>query len=210
MSSKGGRRLIAVEPNVQSDGQLMERIAQGDCAAFENLTGRHGNAIRLMLEGILRDPATVEDVFQETLLRLWSRAAQWDGRGSPRGWLHRVATNLALNHLRTVSRRREDPLPGHAGEQGPEHDDGSPDWLVDRSSPGPGARAELAEQWERLSQLTEGLSPDKRAVFRMVRQQEMDIAATAEALGIPEGTVRSRLHYATAQIRRKWHESETL
>ena len=65
-----------------------------------------------------------DDLTQETFLRVWTRSEQWDGRGSFTGWLYRIATNLALNHLRSVKRRRQRPL-----ELPAEPDDDDDDWV---------------------------------------------------------------------------------
>ena len=59
---------------------------------------------------LVRDEPAAEDLLQETFLRVWTRAGQWNGQGTFKGWLFRIATNLALNHLRTRRRRPEQPL----------------------------------------------------------------------------------------------------
>ena len=51
-----------------------------------------------------------QDLVQEVFLRVWTRAEQWQGKGTFAGWLNRMAMNLALNHLRSIRRRRERPL----------------------------------------------------------------------------------------------------
>ena len=59
---------------------------------------------------IVREPAATEDLVQEVFLRVWTRAEQWQGSGTVKGWLYRIATNLSLNHLRSVKRRPQQPL----------------------------------------------------------------------------------------------------
>src|SRR5918911_756040 len=93
-----------------ADRELLERIARRDACAFEVLFERHRETVRRRLGAIVRDEAAAEDLSQEVFLRVWTRAEQWDGRGAARAWLLRVATHLALNHLRSVRRRREEPL----------------------------------------------------------------------------------------------------
>ena len=64
------------------------------------------------------------------------------------------------------------------------------------------------EELDRLAGLVRDLPQDKQQVLRMVHESGMGIAEVAEALGIPEGTVKSRLHYAARMIQRRWNDSE--
>src|SRR5262245_30078588 len=93
-----------------SDRELMLGVGARDAGAFEELCARYGEPLRRHLQRMLRDADAAEDLLQETLLRVWTHAGQWDGRGAPRAWLFRVATNLALNHVRALRRRPQQPL----------------------------------------------------------------------------------------------------
>jgi RNA polymerase sigma-70 factor (ECF subfamily) len=156
---------------------------------------------------IVHSEAAARDVVQETFLRVWTRADQWHGDGPFRAWLYRIATNLALNYVRTVQRRRELPL-----EIPPDVDDENdagnrvPAWMVDAGSLGPEAAAEQAEERARCRQLVGRLSEEKRRVFRLVYELDMSLREAADALDLPEGTVKSRLHYARAQLAHEWEE----
>jgi RNA polymerase sigma-70 factor (ECF subfamily) len=187
-----------------SDHQLLERVRERDGEAFELLLGRYRELIQRHIGRIVRDDCAAEDLAQEVFLRVWVRSEQWDGRGAFRAWLFRIATNLGLNHLRTVGRRRERPLelspdPGDVDGESP-----LPGWMID--SLGPDAQFALAEQRERLRRLVADLPEEKREVFRMVVEAEMETREVAETLGIPEGTVRSRLHHARKRLARDWPE----
>jgi RNA polymerase sigma-70 factor (ECF subfamily) len=193
-----------------SDAELAERVAGGDAEAFEALFARHGDAVRRHLARIVRREGAADDLVQETFLRVWTRAEQWDRRGAFAGWLFRIATNLALNHLRSTRRRRQRPLeipvdPGDTDED--EHV--APSWMVDASTLGPDAIVALAEQEARLRGLVEALPEAKREVFRLAHEAEMPLRQIAEALGIPEGTAKSRLHHARKRLAREWSDLET-
>src|SRR5262245_44121430 len=100
----------------QSECSLMARILAGDPVAFEQLFARYSVVVRHHLQRMVRDTAAAEDLVQEVFLRVWQRAEQWQGAGTLNSWLLGIATNLALNHLRTVRRRHERPLaPNEAG-----------------------------------------------------------------------------------------------
>jgi RNA polymerase sigma-70 factor (ECF subfamily) len=182
-----------------SDAQLMSRVAGSDPDAFDALAERYEKAITLRLRDIIRDSDADRDLTQEVLLRVWTHADQWDGRGSLNGWILRIATNTALNHLRTVRRRRESPLEFSAEEQ---------DYEADTSALRPEEAVELAERNRLFRQLVEELPADKQEVLRLVHESGMEVQEVAEALGVPEGTVKSRLHYARKRLAREWRNLE--
>src|SRR5262245_13769522 len=117
-----------------SDHDLMQRLRDGDEEAFDCLFARYREVIYRHLAATVRDPAAAEDLLQEVFLRLWTRAELWDGRGALKAWLFRIATNLALNHLRTVQRRREQPLEVVREAGGDAGDPPAPHWLIDTTS----------------------------------------------------------------------------
>jgi RNA polymerase sigma-70 factor (ECF subfamily) len=166
--------------------------------------------IRRHLVQIVRDEAAAQDLVQEAFLRVWTRAEQWEGRGFFKAWLYRIATNLALNHLRSVRRRREQPLevPNEWADD-EEEESSVPAWLIDTSAIGPDVALELAERRRRLQRLLGRLPEEKREVFRLVHEMELSVRDAADELGIPEGTVKSRLYYAKRRLAREWRDLET-
>jgi RNA polymerase sigma-70 factor (ECF subfamily) len=192
-----------------SDQNLMERVCKRDARAFEALFERYGELIRRHLARITRDDATAQDLVQEVFLRVWTRAAQWDGRGPFKAWLYRIATNLALNHLRSVRRRREQPLDTPDELADDEEENSIPAWMIDDSALGPEIILELAERRERLRRLVGRLPDEKREVFRLVHEMELSMRDAADELGVPEGTVKSRLYYAKQRLAREWRDQET-
>ena len=188
----------------QSDDNLIRSLCDRDCEAFETLFARYQEPVRQRLARIVRDSNAADDLVQEVFLRVWTRADQWNGRGTFKAWVLQIATNLALNHLRTVRRRRELPLepppdPDHGGDSLP-----TPEWLIDPITRRPDQALEQLEWRERLQRLLRQLSEEKREVFHLAHDAEMDVREIAASLGIPEGTVRSRLHYARKQLAREW------
>ena len=189
-----------------SDRELVEGVLAGDARAFETLFDRYRTPILRHLLRIAGSDAAAQDLLQEVFLRVWTRAAQWDGRGSFRAWLYRIATNLALNHLRTLRRRRETPLEVPDDED--EEEDVVPAWMADLSALGPGAALERTEEREQVRRLVANLPDGKRAVFRLVHEMEMTVRDAAGALGIPEGTAKSRLYYARKQLASDWQAEQ--
>ena len=189
----------------RTDHELIRQICAGDASAFEALFGRYHESVRRHLLRTLRDEHAAEDLTQEVFLRIWTRADQWNGLGAFRAWALRIATNLALNHLRTVRRRRELPLEP-ARERGPDLRPGpEPAWLIAPGSGQPEQAMEQLEWRERLQRLLQQLSEEKREVFTLAHDAELGVGEIASRLGIPAGTVRSRLYYARKELARQWH-----
>ncbi len=102
----------------ETDRELVNRILERDEQAFEIVFDRFEPQIKACVHRIVRDSASSEDLVQEVFLRLWSRADQWECRGTLQGWLLRISTHLAYNHLRSVRRRREAPIEPVRARQG--------------------------------------------------------------------------------------------
>ena len=191
----------------QSDQTLIRKVVKRDAAAFETLFAWHSTSVRQHILSIVRTESAAEDLVQEVFLRVWTRAEQWNGQGEFKSWIFRIATNQALNHLRTVRRRRQEPLETPPDEFEDEDERPSdPDWLIDTSSHGPEVIVEQAERSQLLWQLVDGLPQEKREVLHLIYQKEMALREAAIELGIPEGTVKSRLHYSIRHLAREWKE----
>ena len=191
----------------QSDQTLICKIVKRDAVAFETLFARHSTSVRQHILSIVQVESAAEDLVQEVFLRVWTRAEQWNGQGGFKGWLFRIATNLALNHLRTVRRQRQEPLETPSDEFDDEDErPADPDWMIDTSSHGPEVIVEQTERSQLLWQLVDGLSQEKREVLHLIYQKEMALREAAIELGIPEGTVKSRLHYSIRHLAREWRE----
>lgn len=184
------------------DQELMEQIQAQQTWAFDQLFERYEVALHRHVYGIVRDEPAADDLLQEIFLRVWTHSNQWNGQGAVKGWLFRIATNLALNHLRSRRRHPEQPL--ELPENLLDEDDlpDTPGWLVDTTSLGPAVVVEQIEQAARLQQVLYNLPEEKRELLHLVHQMEFSLREAADELGIPEGTAKSRLHYAREQVKR--------
>lgn len=195
-------------PDPDADLELMRRVCQRDADAFAELLARHRERVQRRLRALVRDDFAAADLTQEVFLRVWTHADQWHETGEFGAWLFRIATNLALNHLRTLDRRREQPL-----ERNPScHDEAESvaERLADPTTPAPEHWVEQADRMARLRRLVELLPEEKRVVFRLVHEDDLELREVAGRLGIPEGTVKSRLHHARKRLARAWREAEEL
>ena len=130
------------------------------------------------------DRARAEDIAQETLLRAWRHLSTLDtSRGHVRAWLFTVARNLVVDEWRTRRVRSEVTV-----AEVPEVTE-----LGDHTD-------QLLQSWVVAEAITR-LSPDHRAVLLECYYRGVPVAAAARHLGIPEGTVKSRTHYALRALR---------
>ncbi|MFH1569713.1 MAG: RNA polymerase sigma factor [Gemmatimonadota bacterium] len=189
-----------------TDRDLVDRVTRGDEEAFGLLFERHRAPVHRHLLRILRDASWADDLTQEVFLRLWQRSDQWNADAGLRSWLLRIATNLALNHLRATKRRREQPIEIRPPAEEDEDDRPVPGWMVDTASRQPDEALDRTEQRRLLDRTVSQLSEGKQEVLRLLCEGHLDTRQVAVELGIPEGTVKSRLHHARQEIARSWQE----
>ena len=159
---------------------LIRRIRGGDEAALEDLIAGNSPVLRTHLARYVA-PADADDLLQELWLRVWERAGQWDGRGRPLAWLLAIATNLALNHLR--SRRETVPLEALPDEEVPDVATLGGDAIV----PGPEEQVTWRQQLGRVQEAMAQLPADKQEALRLVRVQGLKLDEAARLLQIPPG-----------------------
>lgn len=163
---------------------LMRRIAQGDHAAFEEFVGITGKILDAFCRHQTRNADDADELRQETLVRVWTKASGFDGRSSLRTWLYRIVANLAIDEYRRRSRL---PTPV---EHMPE--------------PPHGAELELEDEAVRAEELRWALSrlaPHYRNVVVLRDYCDMSDQEVAGRCGIARATVRSRLHRARHALR---------
>lgn len=163
---------------MRSDAQLLLRIADRDREAFRLLFERHGDRVHRYALSLTRSPHLAEEVLQETMMAVWKGAKRFEGRSKVTTWLLGIAKNQAYNLLRREER----------GRRLPDTTDRSPD---------PSSEAALSVQVERA---VDGLPEAQRDVLHLVFYENLTVRETAELLGIPEGTVKSRMYHARKRL----------
>ena len=179
----------------EPDAALVRRLAEGqDHAAFEILMRRHNSRLYRVARSILKNDEEAEDAVQDAYLDAYRHIREYRGEAQVGTWLTRIAVNQALMRLRRHRRERGVlPFPGDAGA--------SDAVMMDKQTESP-ATATLRSEIRRVveSRIDE-LPAVFRAVFVMRDVEEMTVQETADCLGIPAATVRTRLFRARALLR---------
>lgn len=173
------------------DDELARRVAAGDRAAFLTLYDRFAGRVYGLCRHMLREPAAAEEVSQETFLKVWARAGQFDPRrGALLSWILVIARRSALDRLRWETRRP--PLLDSRGAGDP---------LV--HLPDPLSQSDEA-RWRTLRLALQDLPDEQRTAVELAYYQAMSHSEIAEYLGIPLGTVKTRIRLGMDRLRRIW------
>lgn len=168
--------------------ELIQRVRQGDDAAYTELVQEHQEAAFRLAYLILGDADEAEDVAQDAFIRAYRKLHQFDMERSFRPWILQITTNLARNRLRTVGRYLQAVRRF---------------LVIDRAEPPPNTENETikANEAQDLWQAVQRLSSEHQEVIYLRFFLELSVAETAEIVKLPEGTVKSRLNRALQQLR---------
>ena len=168
------------------------RLRKGDPDAITELIGRYQHRLYRVLVRMVGDPATAEDLFQQTWIRLMEKIGSYDARRSFEAWLFAIARNLAIDHLR---RRRGISLD--------ELDDSGQAPVERLVAAGPDVLSQLLdfERGTLLAAAIGELPAIHREVLTLRFEEDMKLEQIAEVAGVPLATVKSRLHRALENLR---------
>lgn len=188
----------ASAPGRDRGWELLERVAAGDSAAFEEIVLEHEARLLALCRRMLGSRAAAEDAVQEVFVKAYRHAGRLEPRGRLYTWLYRVATNLCLNRLRRRRIVRFVPLVGERPSEEPSAGDAL-DPVDDRADPERSAASR--QHWRRVERLVASLPPNQRVVLVLARYEGLSYREIAETLDITEGAVESRLFRAMRTLR---------
>ena len=172
-----------VDGSEPSDSQLIERVADGDRRAFDELHRRYVRPVLGLAIRRLGDRGRAEDASQEAFVAIWRSARTYDpSRGSGAQWLYAVARNAITDG------QRRTPAPVAELEDGP------------GSDPDPSDQAEASWTTWRVHRALEVLPEHERPVIELAYWSGLSQSEVAETLGIPLGTVKTRTRSALARL----------
>ena len=177
----------------QSDKELLLAVRKGDEAALDELIQRKTKPLIQMTYRILGDMEEARDVVQVAFFRVWKNREKFDDRWSPNTWIYRIASNLAIDQLRSRKSRERSNEPVR---------------LHLRQVFGNRARRDTARLHEEevmgiFRELAADLSEKQRAVFVLRELEGLSSQEVAEIVGCRESTVRNHLFNARKTLRRE-------
>lgn len=213
MSSPSGSQVLAEEQDAPSaearrEAELLHRAQRGDRAAYGQIVVGHQDRLYNAVLRLVGDREEASELTQETFCRGLEKIESFRGDASAYTWLFRIAVNLAISRIRKVQRHRTFSLSSSpAGRNGNGHhgteDQASSlsDRLAHRSATQPAAELEKREQHEQVLAALGRLDAEYRAVLVMRDVEGFDYQQMADVLGLPLGTLKSRLFRARLALR---------
>lgn len=159
------------------DAKLLARVADGDHEAFTEIMQANEDRVFSVCLRIMGSRDQAMDATQETFLTAFRKAGQFKGASTFGTWVYRIAVNTCYDMLRKQKRRPSDPLPEH----------------VDPADHGAQAEVESAALRPEIREALATLPPEFRSAVVLSDIEGMSLPETAQVLGVPVGTVKSRV-----------------
>ena len=188
---------------MKSDEALMAAHRNGDTTAFEQLVRRHGGSLLGYLTRMSGNRDRAEDFFQETFKRVHQKGHTFNVKGRFKPWLFAVAANKARDALRARKRRRMVSIDASVSL---DQNDGGGRFvdLMASDEASPVEKFSQAEAAERVREVVATMPDHLREVLLLAYFQRLAYKEIAEIVGVPLGTVKSRLHTALGSFTKLW------
>lgn len=185
-------------PPSVGETDLLARYREGDVGAFRQLVETFRDRMVQFFHRLCWDRDRAEDLTQDLFLKLMQSSRRYRPEGRMATFVYRVATNLWIDHYRQLK-----PRPRFSSFDQVTLPDGDSARPVEYAGPGPTPVQQLADDEERaaMRRALERLTEPHRIVFELAVYQERPYGEIAELLGIPVGTVKSRMHNTVAALK---------
>ncbi len=186
-----------------SEKRLIRRLQKREERAFTELVGRFQGPMFNLCYRMLGNAAEAEDIAQETFVKAFKGIARFRGDSSLGTWLYRIAVNLCKNRLKYLSRRHYgssqaiDGVPERAWAQ-------SSQPTLGEAAPAPDAALAGSRAERRVQVALAAVDAEFRELLVLRDIQGLSYVEVVRVTGLPEGTVKSRLHRARAALRRAY------
>jgi RNA polymerase sigma-70 factor (ECF subfamily) len=178
---------------------LVELCRRGDPHAFARLVALHEGMVFNLAARLLGDPEEAKDLSQDVFLQVFRMLGRFEGRSTLKTWIYRIVVNQCRNRQRWWRRRKRDrALPIEDLTPADEAQLAGP-----APAEGPFERVRRAEQARKVTEALLGLSFDHRAILLLREVESLSCEEIGVSLGIPEGTVKSRLARARDALRQR-------
>lgn len=186
---------------------LLDYRDRGTREAFEELVRRYERELYSYLRRYLGDAAMAEDAFQTTFLQLHLKCEQFEEGRKVRPWLYTVATNQAIDAQRRNKRHRMVSLDRRGGSDSGD-DLGALIELLESREQGAESNLVAGERSDWIREAVAALPEQLRVALNLVYYQGLKYREAADVLGIPVGTVKSRLHSAILKLNEAWNQTQ--
>lgn len=186
------------EPANLEDRELVRRAKAGDQEAFSALVERHASQALTLAWRMLGSQHQAWDAAQEAYLSAWRNLGQFREESEFFTWLRRILVNVCLQELRQRKHDNLVYLDDYRNPGGPQETDGGD---AGRDSP-----AQAVEQRLALKKALGNLPVEHRVTFWLHEVEGLGYEEIAEVLGVPEGTVKSRMYTARGLLRKALEE----
>ncbi|HLG44366.1 MAG TPA: sigma-70 family RNA polymerase sigma factor [Nitrospirales bacterium] len=173
-----------------SDQALISDVASADQAAFEALYRRYQGRVYRYLRMLVQDPASAEELVLDVMVAVWKGAGSFRGQSSLSTWIFGIARNKAMDAIRHMMRKQHGWV---SLEEAPEQVDSQCDLAVEAEQKSVAALTRRA---------LASLSTEHREVIQLVFFDELSCRETAEIVGCPLNTVKTRLFYARRHLKK--------
>ncbi len=181
-----------------SDAELLSRAAAGDEGAFREIVNRYKNGLYAFLRNFLNRYDLVEDVFQETLLQLYTSQASFDASRPLRPWLFTIAANKAKDALRKMQRTPAVPIGTMTSPEEMSFNDALN--VLTATEVRPYEELQRDETAESVRRIIADMPENLREILILAYFNKFSYKQMAQVLSIPIGTVKSRLHTAVGRF----------
>jgi RNA polymerase sigma-70 factor (ECF subfamily) len=182
-----------------TDEELMLEVVKGNAEAFASLVGRFEKPLVSYFFRLGWDRHLAEDCAQEVFLRLYRSRADYEPKALLRTFLFRIARNLWIDHVR--SKKSEGKVLSLSQPLGSDAEGDSLQANLEGEAPKPSAQMRREDIRREIEEALSFLPEDQRSVFLLCEVDGMKYGDVAEILGIPVGTVKSRMHTAVERLR---------
>lgn len=172
-----------------TDRDLINALQQGDLEALGELYDRHQRLVYRTALMITSDTEAAADLLQDVFLRLHRFAGNIDPQRPIEPWLYRMTANLSYDWIKRLSRWPR-PLEDLV------------DFLVGAGKNNPSDLAETKDEWQQVQHAVSALPLAQRVVVVLYYLNDLSLQEISEILEIPVGTVKSRLHYGRAALKK--------
>ena len=188
---------VSREESQEADVEMIRAVRGGDATAYRGLVEKYQGRVYHMVYGMVRNREDARDITQDAFVKAYNNLGSFREQSSFYTWLYRIAMNLAIDFLRKAKRRGESSFDEQIASKDA---DGGIDEAHTQDSPS--KTLERKQLMGTIMDALEKLPADQKQIILLRELEGLSYKEIAEVVGIPEGTVMSRLFYARKKLQK--------